>query len=80
MIGAAIDTGALLKMLYTSLAASIGISIIFATAILGAIRAGELRRAGRRSASSAYAVLATIGVALVVAVMVCGVILVAQKS
>jgi hypothetical protein len=75
-----IDTTALLKMLYTSLAASIGITIIFATAILAAIRATELRRANRDAAATAYAVLATVAIALAAAIVIYGVVLVAQKS
>jgi hypothetical protein len=80
MIRAAIDSGALLKMVYSSLIASIGITIIFATAILGAIRAGELRRANRSAAATAYAVLAALGITLAVAIVVYGLVLVAHKS
>ena len=80
MIRGAIDSGALLKMVYSSLAASIGITIIFATAIFGAIRAGELRRANRATAATACAVLAALGIALALAVIVYGLVLVAHKS
>lgn len=80
MIRAAIDSGALLKMLYSSLAASIGLTIVFATAILGAVRASELRRANRSAAATAYAVLAAVGIALAVGVVVYGLVLVAHHS
>ena len=80
MIRGAIDSGALLKMLYSSLAASIGVTVIFATAILGAVRASELRRANRSAAATAYAALATIGIALAVGIVVYGLVLVWHKS
>jgi hypothetical protein len=80
MIRAAVDSGALLKMLYSSLAASIGVTIIFATAILGAVRASELRRANRSAAATAYAVLAVLGIALALGIVGYGLVLVAHKS
>jgi hypothetical protein len=57
---AVIDTTALLKMLYSSLLASIFVAIVFSTALLGAVRASDMRRAGRGGLAAAYAVLATI--------------------
>jgi hypothetical protein len=80
MTRAAIDTGALLKMLYSSLAASIGIAVIVSTAILGAIRAGETRRAHRRGAAAAYAALAVVGILLAAAIVGYGLVLIARKS
>lgn len=79
MTGGLIDTGALVKMVYSSLLASVGIAVVFATAILGAIRATDMRRANRSAAAVAYAAVATVGVLVVVAVIVYGLLLIARK-
>lgn len=80
MTGAAINTTALLRMLYSSLAASVVVAVVFSTALLGAIRASDMRRAGRGAAAAAYAVLAAIGLLVVTGVIVYGLILIAHKS
>lgn len=64
MIPAAINTGALLKMLYSSLLAGVSIAVVFSLAILGATRSSEMRRARRGGAATAYAALAGVGVIL----------------
>ncbi len=61
MTGAAIDTTALAKMLYTSLAACIAVAVIFSIALLGAIRATDMRRANRTAGALAYGALAVAG-------------------
>jgi hypothetical protein len=80
MIPAAIDTAALLKMLYSSLIAGVSLAIIFSLAILGTTRSTEKRRAGHTGAAIAYAALGGIGLILAAAIVVYGVILVAHKS
>ena len=80
MIRAAIDTTALLKMVYSSLLASVFVAVVFSTALLGAIRASDSRRAGRGAAATAYATLAVVGVLLASGVIVYGLVLIARKS
>jgi Na+/H+-dicarboxylate symporter len=80
MIRATIDTSALLKMLYSSLLASIFVAVVFSTALLGAIRASDMRRAGRAVAATAYTVLAAVGLLLASGVIVYGLVLIARKS
>jgi hypothetical protein len=80
MTRAAIDTAALLKMVYSSLLASVFIAVVFSTALLGAIRASDSRRAGRGVAATAYAALAVVGVLLASGVIVYGLALIARKS
>ena len=80
MIRAAIDTTALLKMVYSSLLASVFVAVVFSTALLGAIRASDSRRAGRGVAATAYAALAVVGVLLASGVIVYGPVLIARKS
>ena len=80
MMRAAIDTTALLKMVYSSLLASVFVAVVFSTALLGAIRASDSRRAGRGVAATAYAALAVVGVLLASGVIVYGLVLIARKS
>jgi hypothetical protein len=79
-MSAAVNVTALLKMLYSSLAAGLGVALIFSVVILGAVRSTDMRRSGRGTAAAAYAALASVGVGLVIAVVVYGLILVAHKS
>ncbi len=71
---------ALVKMIYTSLAASVAIAIIFSLAIYGLARAGELRRSNRAGAATVHAVVGYLAVAAFLALVVYGLILVAHKS
>ena len=80
MIRALIDTHALLKLAYSSLIAGVAVAVVFSVAILGATRSGDMRRAQRGGAAAAYAALAVAGVIGSVAIIVVGLILVAQKS
>jgi hypothetical protein len=77
---AAVNAGALFKMVYSSLVAGLSVALIFAIVILGSVRSIDMRRAGRGTAAAAYAALATVGVILVGGVVVLGLILVAHKS
>ena len=79
MIRAAIDTTALLKMLYSSLLATVVVAVVFSTALLGAIRASDERRAGRGVTATAYAALAVVGVLLATGVIVYGLVLIGRK-
>ena len=80
MTRGAIDTTALLKMVYSALLASVFVAVVFSTALLGAIRASDSRRAGRGVAATAYAALAVVGVLLASGVIVYGLVLIARKS
>jgi Na+/H+-dicarboxylate symporter len=79
MIRAAIDTTAVLRMLYSSLLASVVVAVVFSTALLGAIRASDMRRAGRGTAAVAYAAVATISVLVASGVIVYGLVLITRK-
>jgi hypothetical protein len=66
-------------MVYSSLLASVFVAVVFSTALLGAIRATDMRRAGRGVAATAYAVLAAVGVLVASGVIVYGLVLIARK-
>jgi Na+/H+-dicarboxylate symporter len=80
MTFASIDAGALLKMLYWSLIAGVGIAIVFSFAVLGATRSNDMRRLNRTGPATAYAALAAVGTVLSVAIVVAGLVLVGHKS
>jgi len=80
MSAAAIASNALLKMLYSSLIAGIGISLVFSVAILAAVRSSERRRDHRSNAAIAYGALAASALVVSGAIVVYGVYLVAHKS
>jgi hypothetical protein len=80
MTGAAIDVGALLKMVYASVLAGVGVTVVFSFTILGAIRSADMRRHGRSGSAAGYAALATLGLALTAGIVVYGLILVTQKG
>lgn len=77
---AAGSAGDLLRVVWSSIAASVGVSILFTGGVVGLIRAGELRRARREATAAAWTAAAIIALALCVAAVVYGVILVSQKS
>jgi len=54
----AVDTHALLQVIWVSLLAGVGISALFSLVILGSARAGDARRAGDGGLAAAYLALA----------------------
>ena len=80
MISAAINTHALVKILYTSVLAGVGVAVIFSLAILGATRSSEMRREHRIVAAVAYTALAAVGLLIAAAMVIYGLTLVAHKS
>jgi len=77
---ALIDTGALLKLLYSSLAAGLSVAIVFSLAVLGVTRSSDMRRSGKGAAASAYAALAVLALLLAAGIVVYGLVLMARKS
>ena len=56
----AVDGGLLLQVVWVSLLAGVGISVLFSLVILGSAKAGDARRAGRGGAAAAFLALAVI--------------------
>ncbi len=73
-------SSALLKMAYSAVAASIAIAVVFSLAVMGAVRSSDARRAHRNGAAAAYTMLAFVGLACSVALVVYGLTLVVHKS
>lgn len=75
------STGAnIIRVVWSSVVATVVVSVLFSGGVVGLIRASELRRDQRASVANAYAAAATVALLVCVAAVVYGVILVGQKS
>jgi hypothetical protein len=75
----AVDGHLIWQVVYVSLLAGLAISALFSFVILGAVRAGDARRAGRGSAAVAYAALGLVAFVLFAVGVVLGVQAMVQK-
>jgi hypothetical protein len=80
MIGLFATTSALLKMVYTSLLASISVAIVFSVVIYGTIRSAEARRSGRDLLATALAGISVCAFIVFAAIIGYGLYLVAHKG
>jgi len=71
--------GTLLKVVVSALAAGVGVTVAFAALIYCSERAIELRRAERDGAALAFSAGAALALALCIALVVAGLVLVASK-
>lgn len=74
------SASAIVRVVWSAILASVTVSVVFSVAILGLIRASELRRESRGGAAAAYTVIATGALLVCAAGVVYGLILVGQKS
>lgn len=77
---ASTTAGEIVRVVWSSLLASVLVSVLFSAAVVGLIRAGELRRANRGGVATAYMAAALVALAICLAAVVYGLILVGQKS
>ena len=75
-----IDWDALFEVLWASLLGGVGVTAVFALAIMGATRAVYLRRDGHVLAAGAYGALTLIAATVVVAAVVFGVVVMTSKD
>jgi hypothetical protein len=80
MIVLASTASDIIRVAWSSVVATLGVSILFSGGVVGLIRAGELRRESRDSAAAVYTAAATVALLICVGAVVYGVILVGQKS
>ena len=76
---AVVDWGALLEVVWTALVGGIGVTALFAFAMLGATRAVDLRRDDNAAAAGAYAVLTVVALTAVAVAVVLGILVMTQK-
>jgi hypothetical protein len=79
MIGAVVDTHALLEVVWVSLAAGVGVTAAFGVAILGGTRAVDLGREGRAAEAAVFLVAGIAAIAAVVAAIVYGIVVLLEK-
>ena len=72
--------GSIARVAWSSLLASVLVAVLFAGAVTGLIIGGELRRSNRAAAAAACTAAALVALAICVAAVAYGVILVGQKS
>ena len=75
-----VDTETIAKLVGASFAAGLGVTILFALAIVGLARFAEARRSGSALAAGAYAVVAGIALAACLTAIVLGIIVMTQKD
>jgi hypothetical protein len=76
---ATLSAGTLLKVVISSVAAGLGVTVAFSTVIYCADRASELRRDHRGGAAAALSVAGLVALAACVGLIVYGLVLVTSK-
>lgn len=80
MIGASmVDWPALIKVIYVSLLAGLGIVTVFTLAVIGTTRFSETRRAGRIVVAGGYALLGLLATGATAGAVVLGLVYMTQK-
>ena len=72
--------GNIVRVVWSSIVASLIVSVLFSSAVVGLIRASELRRAGRASIAAAYGAAALMALLICLAAVVYGIILVGHRG
>lgn len=75
MIATIVDTDALLQVIWVSIVAGVGLTASWGLAILGATRAIEFGRDGRPAEATVFAIIGILGVAVVIAALVWGILM-----
>lgn len=79
MLLAAGTAANILRVVWTSILASVAVSVLFSGGVVGLIRAGELRRSDRAAAAAAYTAAALVALLVCLAAVAYGIVLVGQK-
>lgn len=79
MLAAIVDTDALFKVVLVSLTAGLVVTAAFSTAIAGAARFSDMRRAGRPLAAGGFMVMVVLAMAVVAAALAVGIVAMTTK-
>jgi len=79
VIGAIVDGGALLNVVWVSLAAGLGVTAAFAVAIVGGTRALDHGRDGRGFEAAVFGIVGAVALAAVLAAIVLGIVVLTDK-
>ena len=77
---AVIDFHALGQVVWVSLVAGVGVSVLFSLVIFGADKAGDARREGQEGQALAYGTLAVVAMVVFSVAVVLGVIVMLRKG
>jgi hypothetical protein len=77
---AAVDTGALIEVVWASLLAGIGVTLAFSLIVLGSARSTAARRSGSGGAALAYGALAVLALGAFVAGVIFGLSIMLSKD
>ena len=75
-----VDWQALGEVILVSFGAGVGVTLAFSLALLGAIRFADMRRDHRLVEATVYAVIGVAGLAVSLAAVVIGIVLMTQKG
>ncbi|MEX2197027.1 MAG: hypothetical protein WD844_17280 [Thermoleophilaceae bacterium] len=78
MLAAVVDWEGILEVIVVSFVAGVGVTAIYAVAVLGATRVLDMTRDGRTMEAGAYAVLAVAAFAVVLAACAFGIVVLTQ--
>jgi cytochrome c biogenesis protein CcdA len=80
LLASVVEWDALLKVVWASAAATVGVTLVFSLAIVGATGLAESRRDGRPIAAIAFGLLAVVGLLVCAAAVVFGIALMVSKE
>lgn len=80
VLGAIVDTGALLKVIAASLAAGVGVTAAFSLAIAGVARFSDLRRDGRPLEAGLFALVGALALIGSVVALGLGIVVMTRKG
>lgn len=78
MLAAVVDWEGIRDVVIVSFVAGVGVTAIYAVAVLGVTRVLDMTRDGRTLEAGAYGVLATVAFAVVIAACVFGIVVLTQ--
>jgi hypothetical protein len=78
-VGAIVNGGELVEVVWTALLAGVGVTCMFAFLILGVTRAADLSRDGRPAEAALFGVVGVVALAVVAAAIVFGIVVMTQK-
>lgn len=79
LLASIVDGEALFELIWVGAVAGVGVPAAFGVALLGATRAGDLRRSGRMPEAALYAVLGAAAIAFVAAAVAFGIVEMTKK-
>jgi predicted RND superfamily exporter protein len=75
-----VDWDKILEVIYSSLGAALAVALAFSVAVAGSTRFAEERRDGAPARAAVWAVLAALGVAVCIAAIVLGIVVITTKD